>query len=384
MATTKRGIPPEHLALIWQIAKGVAKRVYFRVSVEDLAAEGAMGYLQAIKSYDPDKGTSLKSHIYQRIQGAMLDFLRKVDVFSQPDRRMKKRLDAADYELSFLFGRRVTDAELASNLEIDELTVARLRNQPKLVSMDSDGNESVRRAVARKMGMTDPLEAGMPLTLLAEITAEAQSHLNNKEAAVLEACLCGLTQAEIAPRLGITEARVSQIIEKLLVKLRRAHARINRPKFQPPAQRPTLIPPVPRPLKILPRFVSPKKSPPQPPPERKPISWYIKLSRELVLEAVCEYYGVEADELMGNSRDSYVVVARKVLMYLLCDQTRYLQWSIGRFVGKRSQTAVSQAYRWVRQNSADLELRADLHELRCLLEEKRLARTEEVDNDDLE
>lgn len=376
MATTKRGIPAEHLALILQIAKGVAKRVYFRVSVEDLAAEGAMGYLQAIKSYDPDKGASLKRHIYQRIQGAMLDFLRKVDVFSQPDRQMKKRLDAADYELSFLFGRRVTDAELASNLEIDELTVARLRNQPKLVSMDSDGNESVRRAVDKKIAATDPLETD---SLLEEIIAEARPHLSERETEVAEAYLAGLSQADIAPQLGITEAAVSFIIKRLVGKLRRAHARLNRPRFRPPAQRPTSIPPPPRILKILPRFVSPKKPPP--PPERKPISWYVRVSRELVLEAVCEYYGVEADELMGNSRDSYVVVARKVLMYLLCDQTRYVQWSIGFFVGMRSQPPVSQAYRWVQQNSADPELRADLHELRCLLEEKRLARPEEVDDD---
>mgnify|MGYP006197466079 CR=1 FL=1 len=55
------------------------------LSFEDLEGIGLLGLLESIDRYDPGRGASFMSYAYGRIHGAMVDYLRLVDVL--PRRR---------------------------------------------------------------------------------------------------------------------------------------------------------------------------------------------------------------------------------------------------------------------------------------------------------
>ena len=47
--------------------------------VDDLVSNGVEGLIGALDRYDPDKGASLEQFVWTRIQGAVLDSLRRLD-----------------------------------------------------------------------------------------------------------------------------------------------------------------------------------------------------------------------------------------------------------------------------------------------------------------
>src|SRR6202012_4685484 len=108
--------------------------------VDDLVSNGVEGLIGALDRYDPAKGASLEQFVWTRIQGAVLDSLRRLDWAPRSLRRWERDAERAGDDFFREHGRRPTDPELASKMGIaeDELA-ARLRDLAvaELASLDS-------------------------------------------------------------------------------------------------------------------------------------------------------------------------------------------------------------------------------------------------------
>ena len=60
----------------------------------------------------------------------------------------------------------------------------------------------------------------------------------------------------------------------------------------------------------------------------------------LIINVVAEYFGITADDIMSKKRNSELVQARQIVMYLCRDLTAESLSGIGKFLGKKDHTTV--------------------------------------------
>jgi RNA polymerase sigma factor for flagellar operon FliA len=69
----------ENLRLIDAVAKELSQRLPREVDFNDLRSWGVFGLLDAIRSFEPERGLKFSTFASQRIRGAILDEIRKFD-----------------------------------------------------------------------------------------------------------------------------------------------------------------------------------------------------------------------------------------------------------------------------------------------------------------
>lgn len=197
--------------------------------VDDLISTGIEGLIGALDRYDPSKGAPLEQFVWTRIQGAVLDSLRRSDWAPRSLRRWERDLDRARESFVSATGRQPTRAELASALGIEEgelrdrirdLAAADLGSLDSLTASDEDGTVAVIETVRATDPETDP-ETEVTRTLARERFRRAFSHLSERERKVAVLLYTReATLSEIGEEIGVSESRVCQIHGELKKRLR--------------------------------------------------------------------------------------------------------------------------------------------------------------------
>lgn len=196
------------------------------ISREDLENVGLMGLLQALDSYDPERGTPFVSYAYGRIRGALVDYLRAIDALPRERRRKLAELQQAIDTLRQMLGGEPDDQDVADYLGISLqeyhalLTDAQRRFALSLQDTTSDeSDQSVLETIPNEEA-EQQFEAIDRASLVEYITKLIQ-RLPEREQNILALYYYeNLTLREIAQLLGLTEARISQILGKTLLTLR--------------------------------------------------------------------------------------------------------------------------------------------------------------------
>lgn len=118
-----------------------AKKSYYRlpeavrnqIELNDLIQESFIGLIKAANKYDPKKGTSFATFCGFFIEGALLDYLRKLDPLTQKERSEVKALDRAEKMLSQSSYAKPSVSELAKALDISEDEVRRIQRLKKTI-----------------------------------------------------------------------------------------------------------------------------------------------------------------------------------------------------------------------------------------------------------
>lgn len=198
-------------------------------SPEDLESTAFLALLQALETYDPDRGTQFVTHAYRRIQGALIDELRSLDVLSAERRKKLAQLNRTAEALSQSLGREPTDDELADRLEVDLDDVYARQSDAQLrfalslsaaaVSDDDDG------AALSDLLEDEDGQAGFEAVerdQLVETLQREIAALPERQQAILGLhYLEGLTLKEVGRVLGVSDARVCQILGQTNLTLRR-------------------------------------------------------------------------------------------------------------------------------------------------------------------
>lgn len=193
---------------------------------DDLINIGATGLLQALDNYTLDKEVKFNTFAYYRIRGSIIDYLRSVDELSRTNRA---RYGSAQETICYLqqkLGRNPLDHEVAEEMGLELNDYFKLLSkvqQRAALSLDISVNTDSESSLSERI---EDLNFELPdQSLINEEDAQqlksAIKSLPEREQIILalyyyEEC----TLKEIAESLSLSEARISQIIGKMLVTLK--------------------------------------------------------------------------------------------------------------------------------------------------------------------
>ncbi|AIY85577.1 MULTISPECIES: FliA/WhiG family RNA polymerase sigma factor [unclassified Thermotoga] len=200
------------LPFIKRIAEDLAQTLPPNIEVDDLIQEGIVAALSSLERYDPSKA-SFTTFIMKRVKGAMYDYLRKIDWMPRNLRKNVKMIERVIYESEEF----PSDEEIARKTGLELKEVVRARNEmmrKQLLMIDAMEDEIVLK--------TEGPDENAYRELLVEEMKKAIEKLSDKEKLVLSLRFeKGLSLKEIARVLGVSESRVSQIISKSLLKIKK-------------------------------------------------------------------------------------------------------------------------------------------------------------------
>lgn len=195
---------------------------------EDLESAGILGLLQALDNYNADQKVQFNTFAYYRIRGNVIDYLRKIDEVPRMQRTTFGKAQEIMNRLTQELGREPEDAEVARELEIsldDYNKLLMTVQQRSVLSLDYESEDEGSSNLGSMIEDTDSdqpdariIAEGMHLKLKEHI-----KKLKERDRLILALYYYeDLTLSEIAVLLGLTEARISQLVGKLLLQLRNA------------------------------------------------------------------------------------------------------------------------------------------------------------------
>jgi len=227
---TVNNIFEENKALVIHVVKLLASRIaQSGLDFEDAIAEGNIGLLQAIERFDPKAG-NFSSFVVPRIRGAILDAI--IQYSPAPSSTLKRATAIFKFEKDFQAqnGRDPSEEEIAEGMKIKLRTLTQTR---KIMSINQQSIEGHMNSfsddpdVNRNLELAETNETMLPEErLLAQENQTEQAlkqyaiqllleELPSREAKILSMYYFNdMTQSNIAPILGLSEARIAQLKRK--------------------------------------------------------------------------------------------------------------------------------------------------------------------------
>lgn len=214
-----------YLPLARRAASRIASRLPRNNRLEDLESAGIIGLLDAIQTYDPSTGVWFWYFARPRIEGAILDELRRQDPYSRRHRTKLKKRRAQLQHLEQSLGRRAHPHEVQSAL--GSLSDQDSSSPQAPTFLPHSGNFSREDTLDLMATFADKKESEPWLPLYrVEIKELVSKNLSPTERIViLSYYFKEQNMKEIGRSLGITESRVSQLHSQALSRLKRKLSR---------------------------------------------------------------------------------------------------------------------------------------------------------------
>lgn len=210
--------PAERILDCLPLVDSIARRVYGSLppntclELPDLAQSGLLGLVSAGRCYNP--GTAVPFSIYARyrIEGEILDSLRRHDLAPRRLRRWQKQVSSARQELAATLHREPTEEELCDRLMISlvemrsrSLALSRTRSVPPPADGErsqpdpASGPDTGPDHICERRQLREVLDR-----LIDSLTPRQQQVIR------LHYC-CHMTMKDIGAEMGVHESRVSQM-----------------------------------------------------------------------------------------------------------------------------------------------------------------------------
>ncbi|CCH47420.1 FliA/WhiG family RNA polymerase sigma factor [Pseudodesulfovibrio piezophilus] len=191
------------------------------VELNELISAGSLGLLDALGKFNPELGIKFDTYSENRIKGAMLDELRRMDWFSRGLRQKVKVLEDAQRHIEHDTGFPATSEQLQAHTGMSEKEVQQgleaLHNQMCL-SLDTFHENMVSR---KSMTDDEPFQSTAFQEIVDKV-ANLIEELTPREKLVISLYYGEeLNMKETAEVMDITEGRVSQLHSQALIKLRK-------------------------------------------------------------------------------------------------------------------------------------------------------------------
>src|SRR5438128_461453 len=106
----------QHLGLVHHVARQLANHLSTAAELDELVSAGTLGLIQAVDSFDRNRGLSFSTYAVPRIRGAILDELRKQDHVPRNVRRRSRDVSRAREVLAGVLRRPPTVDEMSRQL----------------------------------------------------------------------------------------------------------------------------------------------------------------------------------------------------------------------------------------------------------------------------
>lgn len=204
----------QYLPAVKAMAFRLKERLPSSVDFMDLSAIGTEELIKLARRYDESLNDSFWGYAKKRVYGAMLDYLRSLDILSRASRKMIKAIDYAVEEYRVEHDDEPTDEQLSEILG---------------ESVEKIHDARVASSIYTVMPLHDQLQVGDEGAALATIEREELIEViknvlysyNEREQLIIQFYYFEeLTLKEISEILNITESRISQIHKSVIHKIK--------------------------------------------------------------------------------------------------------------------------------------------------------------------
>jgi len=215
-----------------RVARRSAPKPPSPLDADDVVSWGMAALLDAVETFDPDRGTRFETYAFGRVRWRVLDELRKADPLPRSARSRVRAAEAARTSLRQTLDRAPTDDEVAAALgtrprPLRDLVRRELASR-RPASLDAPVAPSGSTASEAGAGLhafladsADDPQAAFDRSETRERVAEALDVLDERSRFVVTAYFYqGMKLREIGAELGLTEGRISQILGATLDALR--------------------------------------------------------------------------------------------------------------------------------------------------------------------
>ncbi len=213
----------QHYPMVRKVAYRMARRLPQCVDAEDLVNIGIIGLIDAADRYEPGRAPSFSAYARIRVQGAIVDEMRKNDWVPRSVRDRAQLIARAKTDLQERLGRDPSSAEIAERIGVNKerlLELMKFSNIRTLVSMEEGADAEGRVGDTLKHAGESPADL-VAREHLGGIVREVIGDLPERERLIAELYYFrDRTFKEIAATLGVTESRVSQLHTRMKKRIR--------------------------------------------------------------------------------------------------------------------------------------------------------------------
>lgn len=211
----------QYLPAVKAMAYRLKERLPSSVEFGDLISIGTEELIKVARRYDSSINDSFWGYAKIRVNGAMLDYLRNLDVLSRSSRKLVKAIDAEVTKYLNEHDCEPEDEYLAEKLgeDIEKIKEAKIASDIyALVPIDEQYNAIGGDNVSLQVEKEE----------LIEIIEGIMKNLSQREQMVVQLYYFEeLNLGEISQILNITESRISQINKEIIKKIRNSLGDIN-------------------------------------------------------------------------------------------------------------------------------------------------------------
>lgn len=211
------------MPLVQKLAEVVARRLWPRVTADELASAGSDGLISAVMSFDPGRGVKFETFCRQRILGAIRDWQREIDPLGRSGRNFERALNATEERFQAEEGRAPNSGELARRMGLSLTKFVRMKTTV-LASHSVPLETTTDRGEEQRTGSLVPADPGPGPVQHTErelIREYLTRGLKEQDRLILTLYYYEkLTMAAIGAVLGVSESRVCQRHAEIIEQLR--------------------------------------------------------------------------------------------------------------------------------------------------------------------
>ncbi|MDO5308491.1 MAG: FliA/WhiG family RNA polymerase sigma factor [Planctomycetia bacterium] len=225
--TSRNRIIEYYMPLVRKRAERIRAKLPREIELDDLISAGTVGLIDAVRAFEPERGVKFETFCIPRVQGAMLDELRAMDWAPRMVRSRTSKLHEADKILVGKFGRKPSEEELASFLEMpvdDVRQTIHDSNRINMTSLDKKWNDQSGDSEITEIDVLQDRRNEAPTERLerTELIRQCTQGLNQKERLIIILYYYeDMTMKEIGAALDLSESRVSQMHSSIVKRMRR-------------------------------------------------------------------------------------------------------------------------------------------------------------------
>lgn len=225
----RNSLVEHYVPIVNKLAEIMARKLWPRVSADELASAGYDGLIAAVGAFDPKRGVKFETYCRQRIVGAIRDWQREIDPLGRSGRNFERTMNAAEEKLQARFGRPPSTDETARQVGLSHKKFLRMKNTilaSRSVPLESSGSRRNENVVGRLIP-PDPSPGPTQRTERALIREFLTRGLKEQDRLIITLYYYErLTMAEIGAVLNVSESRVCQRHGEIVDQLRARFGRM--------------------------------------------------------------------------------------------------------------------------------------------------------------
>lgn len=208
----------DYIPAVRNVAYKLKERLPDNIEYEELFSIGIEELVKKSKTYDPAQNDNFWGFCNKRVSGAMLDYLRSLDIISRANRKIIKYIAEEIHKYYNIHQKEPSDEYLAKKLDVEPEKIKNARAAQEIYSvMPLDEQLAVFEDTARST------EDKAILDNTIEYITKIIDTLEKRERLVIQLYYFEeLNLREISQTLNITQSRISQIHKGVLLKIRKS------------------------------------------------------------------------------------------------------------------------------------------------------------------